>query len=130
VGTVQVRELLEGAGGWVAARRVFGEAYERDGVTVIPVVRVAGGGGLGEGPRADGSGPAGEGGGFGLAAKPVGVYVLSGGTVRWKPAIDVDRLVTSTTIVALAVLLTRPWSSRLRPRTGTARGRLSGPRGG
>lgn len=101
-------------------RRVFGEAYQRDGVLVIPVARVAGmtglgaGGGEGEGiPMRPGRGdePAGDastghgsghggGGGWGLHVKPLGVYVVDGAGARWQPAIDVNRVMLGMQIVA------------------------------
>lgn len=92
----------------VTVRRVYGEPYERDGVTVIPAaeIRGGGGGGGGEDPRGGGSG---SGGGFALGARPVGAYVIDGGHVRWEPAIDVTRIVFQLTFAALgvAVLLRR-----------------------
>lgn len=93
----QVRET-------VTIRQVFGEPYERDGALVVPVARVAGGGGGG-----GGSGPAGEGagsgGGFGFEARPVGVYVIRGGEVTWRPAVDVTRIALGGQVVAIAALL-------------------------
>jgi uncharacterized spore protein YtfJ len=89
--------------------RVFGDAYERDGVTVIPVasVRGGGGGGGGEGDanNAQGSG-SGGGVGFGVTARPVGVYVVKDGDVTWQPSIDVMRIVLGGQIVAVVALLT------------------------
>ncbi len=73
----------------LSARRVFGEPVERDGVVVIPAAVVMGGGGGGAG-TVDG-GPQ-EGGGFGLLAWPVGAFVISNGTARWVPSIDVNFL--------------------------------------
>lgn len=72
--------------------RVFGEPYERDGVTVIPVAAVRGGGGGGRGRKGE-TGEEGEGGGFGLIARPAGVYVIKDGAVSWQPAVDVNRIV-------------------------------------
>jgi uncharacterized spore protein YtfJ len=89
-------ELIPGVRDALTVRRVFGDPYERDGVTVIPaaVVRGAAAGGSG---RPEGR-QQGERGGFGLAARPAGAYVVKNGTVSWQPAVDVDR------IVALGVL--------------------------
>ena len=72
---------------------MFGEPYEVDGCTVIPVAKVMGGagGGGGEGNKQGESGT-GFGTGFGLQARPVGVYQVRDGEVVWKPAIDVTRL--------------------------------------
>lgn len=37
------------------------------------------------------------------AAAPVGAYVIEGGQVRWKPAVDVTRIVLHVTFAALGV---------------------------
>ena len=100
---MDVEQLMERARDTLTVTRVFGEPYERDGLTVIPVARVGGGGGGGEGQEEGGS--AGTGGGFGMSARPAGVYVLSGGRVRWEPAIDVNRIVVGAQVVALVALL-------------------------
>jgi uncharacterized spore protein YtfJ len=91
--TEGVFENIRGVRDTLSVRRVFGEPYEVDGCTVIPVAKVAGGagGGGGEGSKADESGT-GFGTGFGLQARPVGVYQVRDGEVVWKPAIDVTRL--------------------------------------
>ena len=44
------RELLDRIAENVSARRSFGAAYEREGLLIIPVAFVVGGGGGGEGP--------------------------------------------------------------------------------
>lgn len=94
----------------MTVRGVFGEAYELDGVTVIPVARVSGGAGGGGG---EGTGPEDEGGrgfgtGFGINANPVGVYEVRDGVVDWKPVVDVNRLAKGGQVLAgiLAVCLT------------------------
>jgi uncharacterized spore protein YtfJ len=92
----------------VTVRRVYGEPYERDGVTLIPAAKVAGAGGGdgGEGPNGAG---AGSGGGFGIGARPVGAYVIRGDQVRWRPAVDVSRVVAQLILaeLGLALLLRR-----------------------
>ena len=94
-----IDELLRGAQDAIAAKRVYGEPVERDGVTVIPAAAVRGGGGGGGDDTNNG------GGGFGLMARPVGAYVISGEKVEWKPAIDVQRLMVGwQVVVGLAVL--------------------------
>src|SRR4051794_19345832 len=72
----------------------FGKPVEADGVTIIPVARISGGSGEGSGPAngADESASTGVGGGMGVSARPVGVYLIRDGNVRWRPAIDVNRL--------------------------------------
>ena len=89
----------------MTVKRVFGEAYELGGVTVIPVaaVRGGGGGGGGEGdaPDAQGTG-SGAGLGFGVNVRPVGAFVVKDGTVTWSPSIDPMRIVLGGQLVALA----------------------------
>ncbi|MDJ0397913.1 MULTISPECIES: hypothetical protein [Rhodococcus] len=48
-----------------------------------------------------------EGGGFGVGARPVGAYVISGGNVSWRPAVDVNRLVRSVAGVVITFPITR-----------------------
>lgn len=75
-------DMLKQASSMMAVRQVFGEPIERDGVTIIPVARVMGGGGGGAGTGSnDGEQGGGEGGGFGMAAAPAGVYVIQNGQV-------------------------------------------------
>jgi uncharacterized spore protein YtfJ len=92
----------------VTVRRVYGEPYERNGVTLIPAAKVAGagGGGGGEGPNGDGTG---SGGGFGIGARPVGAYVIRGDEVKWQPAVDLSRVLAQLTlaVLGLALLLRR-----------------------
>jgi uncharacterized spore protein YtfJ len=87
----------------MTVRRVFGEPYEKNGMTVIPAARVqgAGGGGGGEGPGGEG----GTGTGFGLSAKPFGVFLIKDDDVVWRPAIDVNRAILGGQLVAIAALL-------------------------
>lgn len=105
----------------LTVKRVFGDAYELDGVTMIPVatVRGGGGGGGGEGdaPDAQGSG-SGAGAGFGVAVRPLGAFVVKDGTVNWSPSIDVMRVVLGGQLVALAgvLVLGRVLSHRRRHR--------------
>jgi uncharacterized spore protein YtfJ len=93
-GESAVTSNLRGTREALTARRVFGEAYELDGVTVIPVARVVGGGGGGggEGTGPEEAGGRGFGTGFGIRATPVGLYEVRDGSVEWKPTIDVTRL--------------------------------------
>jgi uncharacterized spore protein YtfJ len=102
-------DLLSKARDVITVRQVFGEPHERDGVTVIPVAHVRGGGGGGDdGIVGEGrEGPAG-GGGFGLDARPVGAYIIRDGTVRFEPAMDLTRIIVGGQIlVALALLVLR-----------------------
>jgi uncharacterized spore protein YtfJ len=100
-------ELMEQARDALTVKRVFGDPYERNGVTVIPAASIRGGagGGRGEGATPDGAGTgSGSGGGFGLTAKPAGVYVIEGDHVRWQPAVDVNRVILGGQIVAIILL--------------------------
>jgi uncharacterized spore protein YtfJ len=104
-----VLERLNAVKDTMTVSRVFGEAYERDGVTVIPVasVRGGGGGGGGEGEAIDAQGSGSGGGvGFGVTVRPVGVYVVKDGDVTWQPSIDVMRIILGGQIVAVVALLT------------------------
>jgi uncharacterized spore protein YtfJ len=77
------------------ARDVFGKPVKSGGVTVVPVASISGGGGGSTGgEQIDGETEVhSEGGfGFGFRARPVGAYVVRGGRVRWRPAVDVTRL--------------------------------------
>jgi uncharacterized spore protein YtfJ len=100
-------ELMTQARDALTVKRVFGEPYERDGVTLIPVAVVRGGagGGQGEGNEGEARRGSGAGGGFGLVAKPAGVYIIEGDRVRWQPAVDVNRIVLGGQIVAIVALL-------------------------
>ena len=104
-----VDEILGGARDAITVRRVFGEPIEQEGVTIIPAAAVRGGGGGGGDSEGNG------GGGFGVSARPIGAYVIRDGEVRWRPAVDVNRLMLGWQIVsALAVLMLRPLLRRRR----------------
>jgi uncharacterized spore protein YtfJ len=100
-------ELVQQARDALTVKRVFGEPYERDGVAVIPAASVrgvaGGGGGEGSGPGGEGTG-SGSGGGFGLVAKPAGAFVITGGEVRWRPAVNVNRIVLGGQVVVIMLL--------------------------
>ncbi len=122
-------ELISNARDAMSAKRVFGEPYEKDGVTIITAAKVSGGGGGGSG--GDGKGGEGSGGGFGLSASPVGAYVIRNGKVRWIPAVDVNRVILGGQFVAIMMLLTIRGVMRRRMRMRMAErfgpGRRSGP---
>ena len=107
---MKVDELISRAKDSITVKRVYGEPYERDGVTVVPAALVAGGGGGGSGH--DESGGDGEGGGFGMAGRPAGVFVIKGDEVTWHPAVDPNRMATVAGLVAIVWLATRALSRR------------------
>ena len=102
---MEVQEVLAQARDAMTVKRVFGEPYEKNGITVIPAARVQGGagGGGGEGPEGQGRG---SGTGFGMSARPVGAYLIRGDEVTWRPAVDLNRIVLGGQIVAIVALLT------------------------
>lgn len=101
---MEIDQMLGKARDAITVKRVYGEPYERNGVTVIPAAAVAGGGGggSGEGPEA---GQVGGGGGFGLGGRPVGAYVINGDSVHWEPAVDVTRIATHALALAVVAFL-------------------------
>jgi uncharacterized spore protein YtfJ len=102
---MDVQEIAAQARDALTVRRVFGEPYEKDGLTFIPAARMQGaaGGGSGEDPQGQGKG---SGGGFGLTARPVGAFVIREGELTWRPAIDVTRIALGGQVVAIVALLT------------------------
>jgi uncharacterized spore protein YtfJ len=117
---MDVHEVLGHARDAMTVKRVFGDPYERDGLTVIPVASVMGGagagGGTGAGAQPTGTDEGVEGGapdsgygmGYGLKAAPAGVYVIRGGEVEWKPAVDVNRLALQRAgVIVVALLVVR-----------------------
>lgn len=116
---MDAQTLLSRVGDTLSVRRAFGDPIDRNGFLVIPVALVAGGGGGGEGqmapsstdarPASDAevaskngasSPPIGSGGGLGGAIVPLGVYVVRGDKVIWKPVVQPMLLA----LVALSVV--------------------------
>lgn len=107
-GRQALEEVVRNVRDGMTVSKVFGEPYERNGTTVIPVAAVRGGGGAGGGggPAADGEGEGyGSGGGFGLSARPIGVYVIDEDGVAWEPSLDVTRIAIGGQIVGVVALL-------------------------
>lgn len=99
-----VLDDIRGTRDALTVRRVFGDPYQLDGLTVIPVGRVYGGGGGGAGDSGDDGGTgSGFGTGFGLGVSLIGVYELHDGTVTWRPAVDATRLARA--VIGLVALL-------------------------
>jgi uncharacterized spore protein YtfJ len=109
---MNVTDVLTQARDSITVQRVFGEPIDHGHVTVVPVARVAGGGG---GGSAQGEKP-GEGVGYGVGAMPAGVYVLEDDKVKWQPAVDVNRVILGGQIVAIVLLLTIRALARIRAR--------------
>jgi hypothetical protein len=128
---MDVGDLLTKVSDNLSVRRAFGAAYEKDGVLIIPVAMVAGGGGAGTARPRDGSpaarpgSPPGEdpavqnaappepgrpdaGGGFGGFVLPAGAYVVKGDQVRWVPAVDVTVVVLAS--LGLVRVVARTWT--------------------
>jgi uncharacterized spore protein YtfJ len=108
---MDVKEIVSSAQDTLSTRTVYADPYEKDGLTVIPAAKVAGGGGGGTGQ--DDRGTNGDGGGFGMMARPAGVFIINNGRVRWQPAVDVNRLAMVVGAVIATALITRaltsPW---------------------
>jgi uncharacterized spore protein YtfJ len=100
-----VQDILDKARETVSVRDVYGEPYERDGVTIIPVARVmgAGGGGTGTGGEGEGSGH-----GYALKSEPVGVYVIKDGNVEFEPAMNLDKIIGGAYFVGIVGILATP----------------------
>ena len=117
---MDVQELAAQARDALTVKRVFGDPYEKDGLTIIPAARVQGavGGGSGEDPQGQGKG---SGSGYGVTARPVGAFIVRDGELTWQPAMDVTRIVLGGQLVAIVALLTLGPSSRPGPRPGADR---------
>jgi uncharacterized spore protein YtfJ len=83
----------------LTVRRVYGEPYQEDGVTIIPAAHVMGGGGGGGDTEGNG------GAGFGLVARPAGAWVIREGEARWRPALDLNRVIFMGQLAGIVMLL-------------------------
>jgi uncharacterized spore protein YtfJ len=105
------QEVLVNAQQAMSVRRVFGDPIQVGDTTLIPAAVVGGGGGGG------GRGTEEGGVGFGLKAKPAGVYSVKGDRVCWRPAVDLNKIIMGGQIVAITALLVlgpavRAWCGR------------------
>jgi hypothetical protein len=82
LGSRLLERLAAQVGGKAGAKAVFGDAVERDGITVIPVARVRWGIGAGGGQGPEGSG---SGGGGGVAADPIGYIEVTSAGATFRP---------------------------------------------
>src|SRR5947209_20490155 len=89
-------EVVNQAKDAITVRRVYGEPYQQDGVTIIPAANVMGGGGGGGDTEGNG------GVGFGVAARPAGAWIVKDGEARWRPALDLNRVILTAQLVAIA----------------------------
>ena len=99
---MRVMDVINEAKSAMRASEVFGAPYEKNGITVIPAARIAGGAGGGgdqQQPQAGGMG-------FGVSSRPVGAFVIKGDEVRWQPALDLNRVILMGQVVAIVALLT------------------------
>ena len=83
----------------ITVRRVYGEPYQEDGLTIIPAANVMGGGGGGGDTEGNG------GAGFGVRARPAGAWVIKDGEATWKPALDLNRTILVGQLIAIVALL-------------------------
>jgi len=83
----------------ITVRRVYGEPYQEAGVTIIPAAHVVGGGGGGGDTLGNG------GGGFGLSARPAGAWVIKDGDARWRPALDLNRVIFMGQLAGIVMFL-------------------------
>jgi hypothetical protein len=80
-----IERLAGKLGGSARAQTIYGESVVRDGVTIIPVAKVAYGFGGGIGRGEQGSG---EGGGGGVSATPVGYIEIRNGETSFHRIFD------------------------------------------
>jgi len=93
-------EVVNQAKDAITVRRVYGEPYQQDGVTIIPAANVMGGGGGGGDTEGNG------GVGFGVSARLAGAWIIKDGEARWRPALDLNRVILVGQLVAIVALLT------------------------
>jgi uncharacterized spore protein YtfJ len=97
-------EVLERARDVVTVRATIGDPVHQDGVVVLPVAKIRGGAGGGTGQEAPGK--EGKGAGFGVTSTPIGAFVIKDGSVSWRPAVDVNKIILGGQVVAIVALLT------------------------
>lgn len=100
----QFEEILTETKDLITVKKVYGEPYQSNGVTLIPAASIRGGMGSGEG-EGSGTTPAGRGGGMGITARPIGAYRIKGDEVVWVPAIDLSRIIVTGQLVAIVAML-------------------------
>jgi hypothetical protein len=86
----------------------FARAYERDGTSVIPATAIRAhtatkGDALGERPDFDAEMS---------GSRPLGVFVMRKGRVRWHPAVDWTRVITTAEVMVGGVVIARRLAAR------------------
>ncbi len=97
---MDVQEMVAKMQDAATVKRVYGEPYEKDGVSVVPAARVSARGGSGTARGGEHSG-----GGFRVDAEPVGAYVIRDGEVEWQPVFDLSAVVLRGQLVGMVALL-------------------------
>jgi len=97
-------KLAEKIGVTARAATIYGEAVERDGVTVIPVAKARWGLGGGGGHRRHGANE-GLGGGGGITVNPVGYIEIREGRSRFRPIWDPAKVIGLAASGGLLLLL-------------------------
>jgi uncharacterized spore protein YtfJ len=92
-------EAVDQAKDVINVRRVYGEPYQENGLTIIPAANVMGGGGGGGDTEGNG------GAGFGVRAQPAGAWVIKNGEATWRPAFDLNRTILVGQLIAIVALL-------------------------
>ena len=101
-----VEQLAERRGAQARASTIYGEAIDRDGVTVIPVARAIWG--FGGGAGRDEEQQVGSGGGGGMMVSPVGYIEIKDGETTYRPIFKPPVVAIAVVIgVGLGLLLSR-----------------------
>ena len=85
-----------------SAQIVYGDPIEKDGTLLLPAAWVDGGGGGGS--ASEESGDHGDGGGFGLLARPSGSWVVTGEGPRWVSDIDLTAILLAGSLLLMSYL--------------------------
>src|SRR2546429_7885954 len=101
---MRVMDVVNEAKGAMRASEVFGTPYEKNGVTIIPAAKIAGGAGGG----GDEGQPQAGGVGFGVSSRPGGAFVIKGSDVRLQAAPDLHRILLVGQGVAVGGALATP----------------------
>jgi hypothetical protein len=100
---MEIQEVVSGARDVVSVKRVYGDPYEKNGLTVIPAATVRGaGGGIGAADEEHGESKKS---GFRMTARPSGAWIIEDGSATWKPAVDVNRIVLGGQMIAMTAIL-------------------------